>query len=112
MIINSPEWLAKCSAAGVDPLVIEHTARNFMAYYAYQTRNRTACLSLRDWFRFYSQENSAELSAETLKVEGCSVDERSVRPPSADYKAAIFYLLEIFVVETKIISLDSHDALT
>jgi len=93
----SEQWLTDCRAAGVDPLVIEHTARNFLAYLDYHSTQGTRSLSLLDWFRYYALENAAELSAETVKVEGCSVDERSVRPPSADYRAAIFQLLQSYL---------------
>lgn len=93
----SEPWLTDCHAAGVDPLVIEHTARNFLAHVDYHSQRGTRSLQLLDWFRYYALENAAELSAETLKVEGCSVDERSVRPPSADYRAAIFELLQRYL---------------
>ncbi len=93
----SEPWLTDCHAAGVDPLVIEHTARNFLAHVDYHSQRGTRSLPLLDWFRYYALENAAELSAETLKVEGCSVNERSVRPPSADYRAAIFELLQRYL---------------
>lgn len=93
----SEPWLTDCHAAGVDPLVIEHTARNFLAHVDYHSQRGTRSLPLLDWFRYYALENAAELSTETLKVEGCSVDERSVRPPSADYRAAIFELLQRYL---------------
>ncbi|MEY3713474.1 MAG: hypothetical protein RL321_1094 [Pseudomonadota bacterium] len=97
----SEQWLTDCRAAGVDPLVIEHTARNFLAHLDYHSTRGSRSLPLAEWFRYYALENAAELSAETIKVEGCSVDERSVRPPSADYRAAIFQLLQRFLEEQK-----------
>jgi len=90
-------WLNDCRSAGVDPLVIEHTARNFLAHREHHLRAGTKHLPLQQWFKFYAMENAAELSAETIKVEGCSVDEKSVRPPSADYQAAIYRLLQQYL---------------
>ena len=93
----SEQWLTDCRTAGVDPLVIEHTARNFLTYVDYHSKQGTRSLPLLDWFRYYALENAAELSAETIKVEGCSVDERSVRTPSADYRAAIYQRLQSYL---------------
>ena len=93
----SEQWLTDCRTAGVDPLVIEHTARNFLTYVDYHSKQGTRSLPLLAWFRDDALENAAELSAETIKVEGCSVDERSVRPPSADYRAAIYQLLQSYL---------------
>ena len=66
----SEQWLTDCRTAGVDPLVIEHTARNFLTYVDYHSKQGTRSLPLLDWFRYYALENAAELSAETIKVEG------------------------------------------
>jgi hypothetical protein len=68
-----------------------------LTYVDYHSKQGTRSLPLLDWFRYYALENAAELSAETIKVEGCSVDERSVRPPSADYRAAIYQLLQSYL---------------
>jgi hypothetical protein len=93
-------WLNDCRSAGVDPLVIEHTARNYLAHREHQQRVGGQPLPLQQWFKFYALENAAELSAETMKVEGCSVDEKSVRPPTANYQAAIYQLLQRYLAAT------------
>ncbi|MFO0511846.1 MAG: hypothetical protein ACK51K_14390 [Gammaproteobacteria bacterium] len=89
------DWREACAAAGVDPLLIDHTARNYLAHRDHRLATGGRPLPPVDWFRFYSLENAAELSSETLKVEGCSVDERAVRPPTAAGKAALFALLQL-----------------
>lgn len=90
----APDWRAACAAAGVDPLLIDHTARNYLAHRDHRLASGGRPLPSADWFRFYSMENAAELSTEAVRVEGCSVDERAVRPPTAAGKAALFMLLE------------------
>ena len=89
------DWRAACVAAGIDPLLIDHTAQNYLAHRAHRLQHGGQPLPPADWFRFYSMENAAELSTEAVKVEGCSVDERAVRPPSAAGKADLFRLLEL-----------------
>jgi hypothetical protein len=88
------DWRAACVAAGIDPLLIEHTAQNYLAHRAHRSQHGGQALPLAQWFRFYSMENAAELSTEAVRVEGCSVDESAVRPPTAAGKAALFALLE------------------
>ena len=95
-----PDWREACAAAGVDPLLIDHTARNYLAHRDHRLAAGGKPLPPADWFRFYSLENAAELSSETLKVEGCSVDERAVRPPTAAGKAALFALLQLRLART------------
>lgn len=90
-------WRERCTAAGVDPDIVEHTANNFLNYQSYTQRNGNKPLPLIEWFRFYAQENAAELSAEKVKVDGCSVDESSVRPATADYKRAVFEQLAAYL---------------
>ena len=91
----TPDWRTACAAAGVDPLLIEHTARNYLAHRDHRLGTGGRPLPLADWFRFYSLENAAELSTEKLRVAGCSVDESAVRPPTAAGKAALLALLAL-----------------
>lgn len=92
-------WRQACAAAGVDPALVEQAARLYRLHRDHARSRGGTALDLRTWFGFYAQENAALLSADRLVVDGCSVDESAVAPPTVARTAAILRLLELRGVE-------------
>lgn len=90
-------WREGCTAAQVDPDIVEHTATNYLAYRDFAANQKRGPIPLNEWFRWYAIENASELSAEKVRVVGCSVDESSVRPATPNYQRAIYEQLVAYV---------------
>jgi hypothetical protein len=91
------DWRAACVTAGVDPDVVEHAGRCYLMHRDHARSSGKSPTPLVEWFRWFALENAAELSSEKIVVKGCSVDESSVRPPTATAKRLIFELVAQFV---------------
>jgi hypothetical protein len=91
------DWRAASVAAGIDPEVIEHAGRCYLLHREHAHKTGRRATPLVEWFRWFALENAAELSSEKIVVKGCSVDESSVRPPTATAKQQIFVLVAQYV---------------
>jgi hypothetical protein len=96
---ESSDWRAACVAAGIEPDVVDHAGRCYLMYRDHARATGKQPTPLMEWFRWFALENAAELSSEKVVVKGCSVDESSVRPPTASSKRIIFELVVRYVDE-------------
>jgi hypothetical protein len=96
---ESPDWRAACVAAGIEPDVVDHAGRCYLMHCDHARATGKPATPLVEWFRWFALENAAELSTEKVVVKGCSVDESSVRPPTATSKRIIFELVARYVRE-------------
>jgi hypothetical protein len=92
-VVTAADWQTDAQTAGIEPALVEEVALRYRQHAAHARERGGTPLELAQWFRFYALENAASLSADRMIVDGCSVDERSVPPPSPLRVRALYSLL-------------------
>ncbi len=90
--------MSAADAQQIDATLIDELALRYRQHATYARESGGTPLALEQWFRYFALENAAMLSADAVKVEGCSVDERAVAPAKPARLGAIFALLSSAVV--------------
>ncbi len=90
----SSSWRQQCRAAGIAPDLIERIASRYRAYATHRA-GRDDALQLAAWFKWYALENAAQMQADRVQVDACSVPAGTRSASSLDRSEDILKLVRL-----------------